>query len=384
MLDQSGTSSQRSPLRWLVVPGLLALFALAGMAVSSSERQTSTSPQPDSPAEAIQIDPDSSDSGSDSNPIEGVGNSSEITVTSPNGEVTVDFDDNGVARVRPSGDATQDNLDRPEVELTPGGDSYEISADGQLSPVPTANGNENDLDSDRGVTLGPDQDSGITVVNPNGDGVGLRPNPETGGVTAVDLGDGTDPFTLNDDGFLELDDGTTIGPLEELVPQVVEFVDPQSMPWRIIFTVIAVVAAVSAITGIVLHRKSEELPVVMGQAPGSVMRTVPFADLIERLATDPDPTRAIRVGFDAAQAGLGGIPTRSADETPFEWHARVAKVRPEVAGPVQILCDLFARARFAPGEATEQDRQATIEQLETIHHSSGTTTGSWALETADG
>ena len=48
--------------------------------------------------------------------------------------------------------------------------------------------------------------------------------------------------------------------------------------------------------------------------------------------------------------GVGAAPwvTRRRDETPFEWHRRGESSHPALAEPLAPICDLFARARFAP------------------------------------
>lgn len=361
------------------MPGLLALFAMVGLAVSSDEPVVSA--QTDSSTEQVQIEPTEDAGEDDVAPEPTPGGSPEVTVSSGQGDVAVRFDGDGVVRARPA--EGQPDKGDPEISFAPGqAGSYQIADGGELTPVPTDR-SVDDLE-EQGVVLAPGGDFGVVVVTPEGDSVRLQADGESGGVSAVDLNDDATPIVPNDDGLLVLDDGTTIGPLEEPAQFITIQDEAEDMPWAFIFTTIAVVAAVSAATGLYLHRKSEEAPIVMGGSPGSEIRTVPFAELMERLAADPDPTRAVRVGFDAAQAGLGGLPSRTVDETPFEWEARVSEARPEVSEPVQELCDLFARARFAPGVADEQDRKAMMDQLRIIHDQRRPNTASWTLESTGG
>ncbi len=368
-----------SQLRWLVIPALLALFAIVGMAVASDEPTTST--QADQPGQPDEFELAEDQSEGDAAPDPTPAGAPEVTVSSQEGDVSVRFEGDGVVRARPNDEAEGEG---EEVALTPGGEtSYQISPDGQLTPVPA--GQTPDELAENGVVLAPGGDFGVEIVTPEGDSVRLQADGVTGGVSAVDLNNDDAPLEPGSDGLVVLDDGTTIGPLEEPGQFITIEADPrQSMPWVLIFSVIGVVALVSAATGLLLHRKSEEAPILMGRSPGSQLQTMAFSELMTRLAADPDPTRAVRIGFDAAQAGLAGLPPRSADETPFEWEERVAHVHPEAAQPVEVLCDLFARARFAPGVSDENDRTSMMQQLNTIHEMRGTTTSSWTLEPTNG
>ena len=90
---------------------------------------------------------------------------------------------------------------------------------------------------------------------------------------------------------------------------------------------------------------------------------VGWSPTVERLAADPDPTRAIRLAFHAVEQGLSGLPVRRDEETPFEWHRRASDTVPAVEATLGRICDLYAKARFAPGRATEQDRRDMIADL---------------------
>ncbi len=362
-----------SPMRWLVIPALLALFAIVGMAVASNEPVSSTEAADQN--QPSQVQPAEEDGAFEAQPEPTPAGTPEVTVSSREGDATVRFDGDGVVRVRPD-----DEVGGGEIPLEPGtDDSYQISQGGLLTPVPADRTAEEQANS--GVVLAPGGDFGVVVVTPEGDSVRLQADGVTGGVSAVDLNDESTPLQPNSDGLVVLDDGTTIGPLEEPGQFVtIATDDVPDVPWVLVFSIIGVVALVSAATGLFLHRKSEDAPIVMGRAPGAQLQTMAFSELLERLAADPDPTRAVRIGFDAAQAGLGGLPSRSVDETPFEWQDRVSQLRPDAAEPVQLLCDLFARARFAPGVCDETDRATMMEQLNIIHDLRGTTTSSSALE----
>ncbi len=86
------------------------------------------------------------------------------------------------------------------------------------------------------------------------------------------------------------------------------------------------------------------------------------------LAADPDPARAIRLAFAAAERGMGSLPARLDTETPFEWNARVAVDRAELNDPLSTLCSLFATARFAPRRPTPADRDLAVDELRLLAH----------------
>ena len=218
-------------------------------------------------------------------------------------------------------------------------------------------------DGDLGLTA---TDQGIEVHSPGAPSIELRPDGAQGGVSATEF-DGESVTNLTpEDGIVELADGTTISPIEAPASSLAAAEPAGPMPWRWIFSIIALVAVVSAATGYLLHRNYTERDLRVASTPTTTGVDENFEQFLARLAADDNATRAVRLGFHAVENGLGGLPVRRDDETPFEWHQRVASAMPAMNEPVGRICDLFARARFAPGHSSEADRQQMIEEIRAL------------------
>ena len=139
------------------------------------------------------------------------------------------------------------------------------------------------------------------------------------------------------------------------------------LPWPWVFGGIALLALLSIGTAVYLHRNRPDDPFDYSQFATTGVPEDQFEKFLSILIADPDPGRAIRLAFYATERGLGGLPPRRADETPFEWHARVEQRRPELAPALAPICDMFARARFAPGESTAADRDLMVEHLRELN-----------------
>lgn len=340
--------------RWLVVPAAVFLLVMIGLALSAAPRpesspQESTNGQagrsPDNPAPP----PEPAAESATEPPT--------VTITSEDGTIEIRFDADGVAR------ASVESQDG-EFDLVPGtGSSVRLTTDGRLEPVPPGMIEPDDL----GLTP---TDRGVDVHAPDNPPVELRPDGRAGGVSATEFdGETATPLT-GTDGTVALSDGTTISPIElpgESVATIVAA--PREMPWRWIVATIVALAVASAITGYLLHRNHIEPSLsVTTTLDWATDGTEDFEGFLERLATDPDPTRAIRLAFHAVEQGLSGLPIRRAEETPFEWHRRASDTVPAVESTLGRICDLYAKARFAPGRATEHDRRDMIDDLRRLVH----------------
>ncbi len=345
--------------RWLVIPAAVFLVVVVGLALSAAPRPETE--RADQPAE--QSDPEPQDvtepqPTTDQSEVE----PPSVTITNDNGSIEVRFDPDGVAR------ASAEGADG-EFDLVPGtGSGVRLTPDGRLEPVPPGMIGPDDL----GLTP---TEGGVDLHAPANPLVELRPDGRTGGVSATEFdGETVKPLT-GPDGTVSLDDGTTIDPIElpgdggtaAIVAAVRE------MPWRWIVTTIAALAVASALTGYMLHRNHIE-------PSFAVTTTLDWAAdgsedvdaFLDRLAADPDPTRAIRLAFHAVEQGLSGLPVRLDTETPFEWHRRASEVVPAVESPLGQVCDLYAKARFAPGLATEADRSDMLAAVGRLVHGAHT------------
>ncbi len=350
-------------VRWLVIPAAVFLLVMVGLALVSapqpeSGERSQPSPEPE-PEPSPQPQPARTRSAST---VE----APTVTISSEAGVIEVRFDPDGVARASVEG---QDG----EFDLVQGtGSGVRLTDDGgdgpRLEPVPPGVIGPDDL----GLTP---TDNGVDLHAPTNPLVELRPDGEFGGVSATQF-DGTDVTTLSgEDGVVVLNDGTTIDPIEApgSGDGILVAVDPREMPWRWIFSAIAGVAIASALTGYLLHRNHVEPNFAVTQTlDWASDGTEDIDGFLERLANDPDPTRAIRLAFNAVERGLSGLPVRREEETPFEWHRRASDTVPAVETTLGRICDLYAKARFAPGQATDEDRNSMIDHVRRLVHGTHT------------
>ncbi|MEM7323660.1 MAG: DUF4129 domain-containing protein [Actinomycetota bacterium] len=240
-----------------------------------------------------------------------------------------------------------------------------VDENGNLEVVPLDQVGEDD------TVLVP-ADGGVDLIRPDGSRVEFRIDGENDGVTATEVTpDGTEvELTPNPDGSVTLQDGTTVGPIdfaedggtfEQLLDQTAD------LPWPWVFGAIALLAVLSVATAVYLYRNQPENDFDFGQLAVTGVDVDEMEHFLAILSNDPDPDRAIRLAFYAAERGLGGLPARRQDETPFEWHNRVEQIRPELAEPLGPICDRFAMVRFAPGHATGADRDAVVARLRQLN-----------------
>ncbi len=284
-----------------------------------------------------------------------------LSLQTEQGLVRLDFDKDG--------NLVADQPNRDDVTILDPGEpsAIRVNENGEFEVVPADEIGPDD------TVLVPDGDGGFDLIRPDGSRVEFRPDGENDGMTATEVGaDGTETeLTPNEDGTVTLEDGTEIGaidqaedsgPIERLIESTSE------MPWLWLLLGFGLLAALSIGTAVYLHRNRPEEPFDYSQlvSPGQIPRDR-FEEFLFMLQADPNPTRAVRLGFAAAENGLGGIPRKRFTETPFEWHKRVASKAVHKAKTVETICDLFARARFAPGESPEADRAQMIVQLRLLH-----------------
>lgn len=340
----------------MALPAAVLLMALVGMAVSSNEAPESDDGNGNGGTRTrIESQPTTAaDSGGGGDGV--TADPPSVTISNERGDIELRFDPDGVARAS--------TADQPaEFDLVPGTSAgVRLNEDGQLEPVPPAEIGEGDV----GLTPSP---SGVDVVAPGNPLVELRPDGELGGVSATEFDGETITSLTSSSGEVTLDDGTTISPVEAPADGFTVIVSEAGpMPWTWIFAGIAILALVSATTGYLLHRNRPEETLTTPVFDSTTRADEDFEQFLDRLAADPDPTRAIRLGFHAIEQGVGGLPIRRDEETPFEWHRRTSETMPAVEQPLGEVCDLFAKVRFAPGEATAADRDHMIDQLRRLLH----------------
>ncbi len=285
-------------------------------------------------------------------------NSEPLVIQSESGPIRIDLEPDGdIVADQPSGEL----LDVDPDDLS----AIRIDEDGNFEIVPLDEVSPDD------TLLVPTED-GFDLVQPDGTRIEFRPDGENDGITATEIspnGEATE-LTPNPDGSVTLSDGTTVGPIDiaEDGGTFEQMVDRASnLPWPWVFGAIALLAVLSIGTAYYLHRNRPDDPFDYSQFGTTGVPEDQFEKFLAVLLADPDPSRAVRLAFYATERGLGGLPPRRADETPFEWHARVEQRRPELARPLAPICDMFARARFAPGQATAADRDLMVEHLRELN-----------------
>lgn len=377
--------SPSARLGWLAIPAFLGVLMLIGLGVSTEGRSEFERRSAESDQSGIgdQADQDravprqdgqtrsragdggenqAADVGSDGGPP------AEITVATETGEIVIQVDENGQPiRLTPIGPGgSGDTVDIDPDDLV----AVRLTEDGRLEVVP--------LDQ-----IGPDDtvvvpaDGGFDLERPDGSVVEFRADGENGGMTATEISPDGEVVELepNSDGSVTLSDGTTVGPIDfvdDLGP-IERLIDQtRDLPWPLLVGAVLLLAGASIALALYLHRKRSDETFDFGKLAGTGVPDDRFDRFLDSLGNDPDPSRAVRIGFSVAERGLGGIQQRRVDETPFEWHRRVSDAvgpgaDPALTEALGTVCDLFARARFAPGQSSEQDRRDMIDALRRLH-----------------
>lgn len=115
------------------------------------------------------------------------------------------------------------------------------------------------------------------------------------------------------------------------------------------------------------HDEEQEVPapMVAPVVPGMTAWEA-FEAFLAELAADPDPTHAIRLAFAYAEQGMGDLPTRQTDETPYEWLARTGTSQSEVASLLSPLVDRYSDIRFGNHVATGAERDQALVELRAL------------------
>ncbi len=370
-----------SRLGWLAVPAFLAVLTLVGLGVSTEgrsdfERRTTEAGQDDTGDQidrtgAVQDDdgqPQATPGPEDAQSAEGFPSDdgdqmADITIATETGEIIIGVDEDGhPLRLTPVGpDGTGQPIEIDPDDLV----AIRLGEDGELEVVP--------LDEvGPGDTILAPADGGFDLQRPDGSVVEFRADGENGGITATEISPNGESTELEPgpDGSVTLSDGTTVGPIDvvdELGPMERLIERTRELPWPLLLAGLILLVLASLALALYLHRKRSDETFDFGQLASSGVPDGRFDQFLATLSADPDPSRAIRIGFSVAERGLGGIPSRRPDETPFEWHRRVGGGGAAIDATLGQICDLFARARFAPGRSTEADRQAMITALRQLH-----------------
>ncbi len=94
-----------------------------------------------------------------------------------------------------------------------------------------------------------------------------------------------------------------------------------------------------------------------------------FEQFCYQLMQDPDPGRAIRVAMRYAEAGFGGLDPRIADETPNEWHRRIAAANADLGPDLRVITQSYNGVRFGDATARSIERDDAVNALRRLARS---------------
>ena len=433
-------------VRWLAVPAIIVMLALAALAIAGEGRdefvlrnelqeqqeQQEQQAQGGSSGEGGsssgqsqggQSQGGSEGSGSGGGGSGGSGSGGQLQPVDPypadrliiqteNGPVELSLNGNDVqGRSAPgSGGGGGLGTDGGAITLAPDPNGnivgFRIDEDGNFVPVEQG-------ESTEGLTLLVPQDDGsFLLIRPDGTEIelyytqnGLEARVDDGESYALEAEDGSvrvddlvmtplergqqwnpDDFQqLPPDGVPELEDGER-GSGQQVTPedhnQQADPNDPAaddsaddsagSTNWRnILIIVLLAVGIALAIWWFFAFRprrvEEDEVPAPMlaPVVPGMTAWEA-FEAFLAELAADPDPTHAIRLAFAYAEQGMGGLPSRESDETPYEWLTRTRSASPELASALSPLVDRYSDIRFGSHVATGAERDQALVELRAL------------------
>ncbi|MEZ5412357.1 MAG: DUF4129 domain-containing protein [Acidimicrobiales bacterium] len=417
---------RRRPARWLLLPLTMGLFALIGMAVSAEDRQrteqdtvsvgspsggpsdqeipsagpgaagsppdgglegepTSTTAPTDDGADGAESS--GNDGGSSTEPV-------NMEVSGPTGRLGVQLGGaNPVARPigpddiagtpselveGPQGPAAQTPGAGPGSTTAPAGDGsapgaptvgLELGADGQLQPV------SQDQIAPGDLVVAP-AGGGLDVLRPDGTRVQIRPGASSDGsglVASEVTAGGVTGLQPAEGGQIDVGDGITVTlPTPDPIDLSNDTEGGISGPrWAQLAALAVALVLLLVGLGLWLRRRRRARAATATATEGdAVAPPIPANQidaLLASLAADPDPARAIRLAFSAAERGMGRLPARRSTETPFEWYRRVAGTEPDLAEALAGLCACFANTRFSSTPPTAGERDAAVGELRQLH-----------------
>lgn len=300
-----------------------------------------------------------------------------IIIQTPDGAVEITTDGNRIVGESPDGEAQVLRL----VE-DPNGDiiGFRVNEDGTFSPVRATD------DTEGATLLIPNSDGTFDLIKP--DGTRVRVGVSGGEVAAGEFGeDGYTPLPQNEDGSFQLDDDLFATPTDPLDDD--DFAAPANppspsrpgeFPWRTIGIALAAAAALGLGVWFFIRfsprvRAVGDVPVEDLFAAAPVTRRAPsndpwadFEAYLRELLEDPDPSQAVLLAFAYVEGGVGTIPARIHDETPYEWFRRVDAADPGVAPLLRPLLDRYVAIRFGGHIAEDAERRRSVDDLRTLVH----------------
>jgi hypothetical protein len=153
---------------------------------------------------------------------------------------------------------------------------------------------------------------------------------------------------------------------------------PGSFPWATVL--IALVAAAALGLGVWFFLAFSPRLSAVGDVPVDELFAAPplrrrepsgdpwgaFEDYLAELTHEPEPSQAVLLAFAYAEAGVGVVPPRIVDETPYEWHRRIREIDAEIAVLVTPLLERYVAIRFGGHVAEDPERHRAIADLRTL------------------
>ena len=243
-----------------------------------------------------------------------------------------------------------------------------LGPDGQLQPVSQSQIAPGDL------VVAP-AGGGLDVVRPDGSRVQIRPGASADGsglVASEATADGVSGLKPDGSGRIDVGDGVTVTlPTPDPIDLSTEADSGLAgLPWAWVVALAALAVALMLGLWLWLRQRRRRQGAAPTADSGAVAPPIPahqLEALLATLAADPDPARAIRLAFSAAERGIGRLPARHSTETPFEWYRRVGAAQPDLAEPLAGLCACFANTRFSATPPTTADRDAAVAELQRLH-----------------
>lgn len=415
-------SSPAPWVRWLAVPAVIVMLALAALAIAGEGREEFV--QRNELTEQQQQQQGGGGSGQNGQPQGGSGGGAggsgggsggqlqpvdpypadRLIIQTENGPVELSLNGNDV-QGRSAPGSGGNGSDGSSITLAPDPDGnivgFRIDEDGNFVPVEEG-------ESTEGLTLlVPQEDGSFLLIRPDGTEIelyytqnGLEARVDDGESYALESEDGSvrvddlvmtplergqqwnpDDFQqIPPDGLPELEDGAP-GSGQQIRPedhdQAAEEAEEQaddgegSTNWRniIVIVLLALGLALAAWWFFAFRPRKEQeevpAPMVAPVVPG-MSAWEAFEAFLAELAADPDPTHAIRLAFAYAEQGMGDLPARDSDETPYEWLSRTRDSRPEVASLLSPLVDRYSDIRFGNHVATGAERDQALGELRAL------------------
>ncbi len=347
-------------IRWLALPYALLVVVVAALALSAEDRDSFIDRQGDE--EAIER------LTGDEIPLD----ATRIVIETPEGTVEITTDGSRIVGEDANGSAEVLRL----VE-DPNGDviGFRVNPDGTFSPVRV------DENTDGATLLLPNESGGFDLVKP--DGSRVRVDVSNGEVTAGEIGeDGFTALERNEDGSFKLDDDLFASPTGPITGpgggSSTDVPNPGSFPWSTVLIALGAAAAlglgiwffmafsprVQTVGDVPVDQLFAAAPMIRREASADPWAA--FEAYLRELAADPDPSQAILQAFAYAEAGVGTVPARISDETPYEWYRRVAAVDTEAAGLLQPLLERYVAIRFGGHVAEDPERHRAIADLRAL------------------